>query len=284
MTIHVLLPVHNRLALTEQFLASLDAQSSREPRHLWVIDDGSSDGTGEALRERDNTTVLTGDGNLWWAGSIHLALQAVLPTLTEDDWVYLANNDTALESDHLDCLLRAARNHPKSIIGSIGVEIWSDGTRYPVATGFNPDPQTLEVPGVPGTITEPTPALALAGRGMLLPAAAARRVRMHPRSMPQHFADLAMTSDLRRQGFALIVEPTARADSLERAGSSTEFRPSVAAMLNKRSQLYLPAMWVFWWQLSTPGQRLSLAFRILHRGTRMLAARRYTIRRTDIRS
>jgi hypothetical protein len=146
-----------------------------------------------------------------------------------------------------------------------------------VTTGFNPDPATLEVPGVPGTITEPTDAGALAGRGMLLPASAARRIRMHPRAMPQHFADLAMTSDLRRQGFRLMVEPKAQADSLERAGSSTEFRPTLTGMLSKRSQLYLPAMWVFWWQLSTPWQRCTLLPRFALRAVRQLAGRRYAV-------
>ena len=277
MTIHVLLPVHNRVHLTQQFLASLDAQTCREPRHLWVIDDGSTDDTGEVLASRSNTTILRADGNLWWAGSVHYALQVVVPDLADGDWVYLANNDTALEPDHLDRLLKSARQHPGSVIGSIGVEIWQDGTRYPVTTGFNPDPATLEVPGVPGTITEPTPSLALAGRGMLIPAQAARQIRMHPRAMPQHFADLAMTSDLRRQGFAMIVEPTARADSLERAGSSTEFRPTLTGMLSRRSQLYLPAMWVFWWQLSTPWQRCTLLPRFLGRAIRQVARRRYAV-------
>ena len=277
MTIHVLLPVHNRLTLTERFLTSLDAQDCEEPRHLWVIDDGSTDGTSEALRTRSHTTVLTGDGSLWWAGCIHRALHEVVPVLTDADWVYLANNDTALEADHLQQLLATARALPGSVIGSIGVEIWQDGTRYPVATGFNPDPTTLEVPGVPGTITEPTAATALAGRGMLLPAVAARRARLHPKAMPQHFADLAMTSDLRRHGFQMIVEPKARADSLERAGSSTEFRPTLTGMLNKRSQLYLPAMWVFWWQLSTPWQRCTLLPRFMIRAVRQIAQRRYAV-------
>jgi len=276
-TIHVLLPVHNRLSLTEQFLASLNAQTCAQARHLWVIDDGSTDGTTQALRGRSDTTVLHGDGNLWWAGAIHLGLQAVLITLGDEDWVYLTNHDTALEPDYLQQLLITALENPDCVIGSIGVEIWQDGARFPVATGFNPDPVTLEVPGVPGTITEPTTASALAGRGMLLPAAAARRVRMLPKAMPQHFADLAMTSDLRRQGFRLIVEPKARADSLERAGSSTEFRPTLTGMLSKRSQLYLPAMWVFWWQLSTPWQRCTLLPRFALRAVRQIADRRYAV-------
>jgi GT2 family glycosyltransferase len=276
-TIHILLPVHNRLALTQRFVASLQQQTCSEPWHLWVIDDGSSDGSGEVLAALPNTTALTGDGTLWWAGSIQRGLQAVLPVLDDDDWVYLANNDTALEPDHLVHMIRAGQAHPNAVIGSIGVEIWQDGTRYPVATGFNPDPVTLEVPGVPGTITEPTPALALAGRGMLLPASAARCVRMHPRAMPQHFADLAMTNALRRAGFDLVVEPAARADSLERAGSSTELRPTITGMLSKRSQLYLPAMWAFWWQLSTPWQRCTLLPRFLARAARQLAQRRYAV-------
>jgi GT2 family glycosyltransferase len=276
-TIHVLLPVHNRIAMTEEFLASLDAQSSDEPRRVIVVDDGSTDGTAERVGSRPDTSVITGDGSLWWAGAVHRAVETIRAELTDADWVYLGNNDTVLKSDHVARLLETAQAMPRTLVGSVSFEIWPDGHRHPVATGFMIDAGSLEVTNIPGDMVTVVGADALAGRGLLIPASAARRIIMKPRRMPQHFADLAMTSDLRRQGFSLVVQPAALSTQLERAGSSVEIKPRLGDALGKRSQLYLPAMWQFWWDQSTPAQRATLPFRFASRGVRQARGGSYAL-------
>lgn len=285
MTIHVVLPVHNRKAMTLGFLDSLDAQDVDETIEVLVVDDGSTDGTEAALlqRQRDgrrhhHITYLSGNGSLWWAGAVAKAVAYLRDRVQPDDWVYLGNNDTVLATDHLAFLLDTARSHPDTLVGARAFEIWQDGHRHPVSAGFFIDPQTLEVSNLPGTADGVTDVDALAGRGVLIPASALAHIRMHPDLMPQHFADISMTSALRRQGFALKVDHRAQSDQTERAGSSIEFKPRMADFMNKRSQLYLPAVLTFWWLQSAPEQRVTLPFRFLARGARQTRAGHYTVR------
>lgn len=68
--IYILLPVHNRSAITEHFVNCLAAQTYRS-YHLVLIDDGSTDGTADMVRAKiKEISVIKGDGNWWWAGSL----------------------------------------------------------------------------------------------------------------------------------------------------------------------------------------------------------------------
>jgi len=281
MTIYVVLPVHNRWHFTKQFLQSLDDQAGLPQGthvHTVIVDDGSTDDTRQGIRDRASTTVLAGDGSLWWAGAVAQAFTHLENVIQPEDWVYLGNNDTVLDPAHLRTLVQAAQENPKALIGSISYEIWPTGEHHPVSTGFRIDAEHLVVTNIPGTIEIQTSVDALAGRGLLMPAEALWASRLRPRVLPQHFADIAFTSDLRRQGFELIVEPRALSTQLERAGSSVEFAPRVIDMISPRSQLYLPAVWTFWWHESTIRERASLPLRFVGRGVRQVLSRNYVFR------
>ena len=272
MTIHVLVPVHNRADFTRQFLQTLRAQDCEQSLRIVVVDDGSTDHTREVVRDFD-AEIITGDGSWWWAGSIQRALTAIGEQLRSGDFVYLGNNDTSLAPDHLTELLRVAQTGAATVVGSVSNEIWPDGTINPVSGGFFIDPAQLTVSNA-GMETS-TGLDALAGRGVLLPAAAARALHFSPRTRPQHFADLAATWKLGRSGFSLQVAMAAVSTQLERAGSSVEFRPTLASAASKRSSIYLPAMWSFWWAASTPRQRASLPARFAARGIRQVRSGSY---------
>ena len=68
--IYILLPVHNRREITGDFIDCLEAQTWQH-YHLVLIDDGSTDGTEQMVRERvENLTVIRGNGDWWWAGCL----------------------------------------------------------------------------------------------------------------------------------------------------------------------------------------------------------------------
>lgn len=272
-SIHALVPVHNRADFTEQFLVSVHEQDAGTPVRVLIIDDGSSDRTPALARAR-GVDVLTGDGSWWWAGSMQRGLAAISSTLGWDDYVYLGNNDTVLAPGHLQSLLDEAQENPRALIGSISNEVWPDGTINPVSAGFfvRPEALTVENAGV-----ETCAGLdALAGRGILIPAAAARSLRFSPRRMPQHFADLSVTYRVRQHGFDLRIAPAAVSTQLERAGSSVEIRPSLTSAFSKRSSIYVPAMMSFWWDVSTPRQRATLPARALARGVQQVRSGAYS--------
>ena len=263
MTIHVLVPVHNRADFTDQFLESVHTQECTEPVRVLVVDDGSADRT-PAVARSYGADLLTGDGSWWWAGSVQRGLRQLSSMMSVGDFVYLGNNDTILAPGHFEALLEAAHEHPGSLVGSVSNEIWPDGTVNPVSAGFFIEPATLTVENAGldarGNFD------ALAGRGVLIPDAAARVMKMSPHRMPQHFADLAATWLLRAKGYSLQIAKAAVSTQLERAGSSVEITPSLASAFNKRSSIYVPALWSFWWDVSTPTQRITLPARFLRRG------------------
>lgn len=99
----VLITCHNRRETTLRCLRALTEQRLPVGHTLRVIltDDGSTDGTGDAVRrEFPATTVLQGDGNLFWVGGTLLAWQAARPA----DFYLWLNDDVELRPDALRTL------------------------------------------------------------------------------------------------------------------------------------------------------------------------------------
>src|SRR5262249_51473769 len=102
-TIHVLAPVHNRREVTERFARCLAAQT--DPGfHLLLVDDGSTDGTAEAVASIIPTaTIIRGTGSWWWAGSLEQARRWLLREPAHPgDLVLIANDDTTFAPDFLE--------------------------------------------------------------------------------------------------------------------------------------------------------------------------------------
>ena len=99
--IAILMTVHNRKAKTLRCLASLKETSTpwRDAVFLKVFltDDGSTDGTAEAIRAEDypfDVRILPGDGNLFWNGGM---IQSWKAAIGEGGWDgYLWLNDDAV--------------------------------------------------------------------------------------------------------------------------------------------------------------------------------------------
>jgi glycosyltransferase involved in cell wall biosynthesis len=71
----VIIPVHNRRKVTLACLRQLEATEVLAWASVLVVDDGSTDGTAQAIRELfPGVTILPGDGTLWWGGAIHLGM------------------------------------------------------------------------------------------------------------------------------------------------------------------------------------------------------------------
>lgn len=100
--LHILLPVYNRCATTRRFVAGLRAQTMRD-FHLVLLDDGSMDGTADAVRASlPSADVVTGPGHWWWAGALqagceHLARHGV----QDDDVLLFINDDVEIAPDFL---------------------------------------------------------------------------------------------------------------------------------------------------------------------------------------
>lgn len=111
---YVILPVHNRKAVTLKCLAHLKEQGDLNAYHIIVIDDGSTDGTSQAIASQYPTVhLLKGDGNLWWTGAIKLGMEyAVSKGSRYCVWL---NDDTLPEANSIRSLIEHCDKHPKTI-------------------------------------------------------------------------------------------------------------------------------------------------------------------------
>ena len=105
--VEVIMAVFSRKMLTRSVLGQVrDAASkSSASLHVTLVDDGSSDGTAEMVRQQfsDIATVIESGGGLYWARGMSLAFQSISDT--NFDYVLWLNDDVDLESDWLTRLL-----------------------------------------------------------------------------------------------------------------------------------------------------------------------------------
>jgi N-acetylglucosaminyl-diphospho-decaprenol L-rhamnosyltransferase len=270
MTVHVVMPVFNRLDMTRAMLDCLGQQQVDEPIHLVVVDDGSTDGTAKYLASRPELTVLKGDGSLWWGGAVDLAVRHVMAAASRDDWILLVNNDTRIESDFVQGLLNTARHHPHSAVGSVIRS--QQGSHALLSIGPRIDPIRLTIhdrldeldPDAAINAGDVCAVDALSGRGVLLPVAGLLSVGgMRPRWLPHYLADYELSLRLKSRGWRLLVALDVAVFSEEEYGSRYRAGSLGERLWSVRSPSYLPALAVFWWEASTWSQRLTLPLRLL---------------------
>jgi N-acetylglucosaminyl-diphospho-decaprenol L-rhamnosyltransferase len=121
--IYVVVPVFNRKLWTKRFLQCMRAQTFRN-FDVIVVDDGSTDGTGDLIRNQfPEAKLLRGDGNLWWTGAINLGIRYAMSQASMTDAALVINDDVEVYPDYLETLYRLWKSMPRTLIGSILVDI-----------------------------------------------------------------------------------------------------------------------------------------------------------------
>lgn len=108
----VLITVHNRREKTIDCLSNLYAQQLRADVRIkvYVVDDGSTDGTAQAIKERfPQTYLISADGSLYWNRGMHLAWQRAACDKDYDYYLWL-NDDTVLLQGAICELLATSAN------------------------------------------------------------------------------------------------------------------------------------------------------------------------------
>lgn len=132
LSICFIIPVHNRKAMTLNILDEVQRQlretDSWDLFNIIVVDDGSKDGTAEAIANQfPEVVLLRGDGSLWWMGSIVKGMAYALDQFQTDYFVWL-NNDLSLAANFISNLLDLClkQNLKNKVVGGIVVH-----ERYP---------------------------------------------------------------------------------------------------------------------------------------------------------
>jgi Predicted glycosyltransferases len=209
----VAMPVFNRRQVTLQGLRSLfRVDQEGIDLRMYVTDDGSTDGTGAAIRgEFPEVKLINGDGRLHYAGGINRAVASALKW--NPDFILVANDDAVFHSRSISNLIKTAAENGRSIVGSL-LLLWNEPHRV-----FQVDPEWRTSEGgwiFPDNITlenvhkGPFEVDALVGNCVLIPAAAFVQCGlMDERRFPFGWGDAQYFERLRKSGWKLLVDPSA---------------------------------------------------------------------------
>src|SRR6187549_1054616 len=115
----IVTPVHNRRELTLLCLRSLSrVDKTGLEIAVWIVDDGSTDGTSEAVREQfPHVNLVAGDGDLWYTEGTNVGVREALKW--KPDFVLMMNDDQVFDGSFLTRLVTTAIENPRSVVGSV---------------------------------------------------------------------------------------------------------------------------------------------------------------------
>ncbi|WP_303311014.1 glycosyltransferase family 2 protein [Hymenobacter sp. BT730] len=209
--LYVIIPVFNRWAFTQACLISLRQQTEQHFRVI-VVDDGSTDGTANALaREFPEVEVLRGNGELFWTAGVNMGIrQALAHGATH---VLTLNNDVVVMPDFLEKMMLWARRQPRAVLGALELDA---NTQQPIYGGerfsWLTHRSAFLLQQLPAEEHQGLhPVTYLPGRGLLIPAEVLRTIGLFDeRRLPHYLADYDYTSVARRRGFPVYVNYDAR--------------------------------------------------------------------------
>jgi GT2 family glycosyltransferase len=200
--IYILLPVQNRRKITRDFIDCLEAQTCQN-YHLVLIDDGSTDGTEQMVRERiENLTVIRGNGNWWWAGSLQQGFNLLKKKgLSCDDYVLITNDDVVFGKDFLAKGIAILEKEKQALL----LAQFQEGENSPPQeTGIHVDLKklTFSPPSSPSDIN------CLSTRGLSLKWADFENIGgFHPTLLPHYSSDYEFTIRAHKKGYRCLTSP-----------------------------------------------------------------------------
>jgi GT2 family glycosyltransferase len=207
----IVIPVFNRKKFTQDCLLSLRKQSNQNFKVI-VVDDGSTDGTGQMLAEDfPEVIVLTGDGNLFWTAATNLGVKYALAHGATH--IMTLNNDTLATPDFIEKMYVWATQRPDALLGALALDSASHKPVYGGETinwlqnAFEPLLNKLPQEKQKGLhrVTH------FPGRGLWIPSKVFETIGLFDeKKFPHYYADYDFTHTAVRAGFEIYCNYDAR--------------------------------------------------------------------------
>lgn len=219
--VFILIPTYNRKELLNKCLESIRKQTY-ENYETVVINDGSTDGTSEMIKKNfPNTTILEGNGNLWWTGAMRLGVDYVLFKAKKGDFILTMNDDTTFDNQYLGIIIEISKKNHRAIVGSIcfdtknkttvieaGVLMnWGRG-RMDIALKLPKNYKTKKVREVD----------TFCGRGTLVPIEVFNKIGSFSKRLPHYMSDYEYFIRAKKAGWKLLIAYEAITYSTKKAG------------------------------------------------------------------
>lgn len=219
MKIAIVFPVFNGLHYTQKCLDSVFSQldkinTSIAIFEVVVVDDGSTDGSGDWIRNNfPQVHLLEGNGNLWWSGGINKAIEYGLSTLKTDYFLWW-NNDVIPEKNYFDNLASQLGNHkPDTIIGSKIFlahqpdTIWSMGGLFDPRSGYKSMIGALQKDN--DFFNKRVSCDWLTGMGTVTHSSVYRKIGfIDEKRFPQYHGDSDFTFRAKKAGYSIVADPS----------------------------------------------------------------------------
>jgi GT2 family glycosyltransferase len=197
----ILLPVHNRKETTLKFVQCLKNQTFQKFK-LILIDDGSVDGTAEAVCEQlPETIVIEGSGDWWWGGSLQQGYLWLKENSRPEDFVLISNDDVEFEESFLETGI----NKLKRLVDTLLLaEAWSSKTRKKVDQGIHINWFNFSFDPLP-----PASSInCLSTRGLMLRVEDMSEIGgFIPEKLPHYCSDYEFTIRGMKKGYQLVTSP-----------------------------------------------------------------------------
>jgi GT2 family glycosyltransferase len=264
--IFIIIPVHNRKEITLKCLRQLGKNEDFQKFQVVVVDDGSTDGTGQAIQKTyPQVHLLTGDGNLWWTGAIEMGMRYAF-NQGADYFIWL-NDDTLPEQGAISNLVKECKENQPC---AIAAQCYDEGTETyggHVLSGLKhrpvcaPSRQRIAVDSLCGNCT-------------CIPRSAVTICGYPPSKIAPHYqGDVIYTWRLKKNGFNIFVTGRSRAYCSKNIGDGSWLNSELSTFTlwkklgTPKSPFYIPSFFFFclsmWGPLgllvfSSPYLRLSI--------------------------